>query len=104
MGVKEHPYIPCQTEVFNLFLDLPKKHLHLKCICTFVYMAFASKMLAIHQQLNGDASQEPGELGEVNAALLSFAKLLRISRNGFHLAYKLLCLRNYAPGVTFYLP
>lgn len=31
-------------------------------------MAFTSKMLAIHQQLNADESQEPGELGEVNAA------------------------------------
>lgn len=31
-------------------------------------MAFTSKMLAI-QQLNADESQEPGELGEVNAAL-----------------------------------
>lgn len=67
-------------------------------------MAFTSKMLAIHQQLNADESQEPGELGEVNAALLSFAKLLRNTSNGFHLAHKLLCLRNYAPGITFYLP
>lgn len=81
----------------------PKKHLHFKHICTFVYTAFTSKMLAIHQQLNADGSRGPGELGEVNAALLSFAKLLRNIRNGFCLAHKLLCLRNYTPGITFYL-
>lgn len=31
-------------------------------------------MLAIHQQLNSDESQEPGELGKVNAALPSLKK------------------------------
>jgi len=67
-------------------------------------MAFTSKMLAIHQQLSADESWEPGELGEVNAALLSFANILRHTSNRFHLAHKLLCLRNYAPGITFYLP
>lgn len=81
-----------------------QKHIHFKHICTFVYSAFTSRMLAIHQQLKADESQEPSEPGEACAALLSFAKLLRNTGNGFQLAHKLLCLRSYAPGITFYLP
>lgn len=67
-------------------------------------MAFTSKMLAIHQQVNADESQEPGELGEANAALLSFVKALRNTSNEFHLSHNFLCLMSYAPGITFYLP
>lgn len=42
-GFKEHPYILCQTEVFNLFLDLHQRSIYILNIFVLLFIWFYFK-------------------------------------------------------------